>query len=96
MIEFETYVKQNINKIYRLYKYKRVYTPYEIDKKFSDESIFENGDYATMVKIVDMYKLPDNDLYIKFKIVDDDLDTEMYLYEKLSDIKLEEYTKDNE
>ena len=46
MTDFDTFVLDNQDKIFRYYKYVRVWTPFELDKKYSDESIFENGGYA--------------------------------------------------
>ena len=46
MTDFETFLQDNSETIFRYFKYKKVWTPYELDKKFSDESIYENGGYA--------------------------------------------------
>lgn len=108
MVDLNTFICENKNKIFRMYKYKKVYTPYEQDKKFSDETMFENGGYATYVNIVDMIVLPDKDVLLKLKYAynqledcetddndDNDDNDEVYLYEKLSDIVLQEHNLDN-
>ena len=105
MTDFDTFILDNSNKIFRYYKYKRVWTPFELDKKYSDESIFENGGYAEFVYIRQAIELPDGDILLKLEVTynpDDDIlyqdkDEEdiLFKYEKLSDIVLEEYVGDN-
>ena len=105
MTDMETFILDNMNKIFRYYKYKRVWTPFELDKKYSDESIFENGGYAEFCYIRQAIELPDGDVLLKLEIThspEDDIlyqdenDDRIYKYEKLSDIVLEEYSSDNE
>ena len=105
MTDMETFILDNMNKIFRYYKYKRVWTPFELDKKYSDESIFENGGYAEFCYIRQAIELPDGDVLLKLEIThspEDDIlyqdenDDRIYKYEKLSDIVLEEYSADNE
>lgn len=105
MTDFDTFVIDNQGKIFRYYKYVKVWTPFELDKKYSDESIFENGGYAEFCYIRQAIELPDGDILLKLEIThnpdddalyqdEDELDT-IYKYEKLSDIVLEEYVGDN-
>ena len=106
MTDFDTFLLDNQDKIFRYYKYKKVWTQFELDKKYSDESIFENGEYAEFVYIRQAIELPDGDVLLKLEIThnpDDDMlyqdeeeNDRIYKYEKLSDIVLEEYTADNE
>ena len=106
MTDFDTFLADNQGKIFRYYKYVRVWTPFELDKKYSDESIFENGGYAEFVYIRQAIELPDGDVLLKLEIThnpDDDMlyqdegeNDRIYKYEKLSDIVLEEYTADND
>lgn len=105
MTDFDTFVLDNQDKIFRYYKYVRVWTPFELDKKYSDESIFENGGYAEFAYIRQAIKLPDEDVLLKLEIThspEDDMlyqdedNDRIYKYEKLSDIVLEEYSADNE
>lgn len=105
MTDFDTFILDNSNKIFRYYKYKRVWTPFELDKKYSDESMFENGGYAEFVYIRQAIELPDGDILLKMEVTnnpDDDIlyqdkdeDDILFKYEKLSDIVLEEYVGDN-
>lgn len=106
MTDMETFILDNMNKIFRYYKYKRVWTPFELDKKYSDESIFENGGYAEFCYIRQAIELPDGDVLLKLEIThspeddilyqNDENNDRIYKYEKLSDIVLEEYSFDNE
>ena len=102
-LDIQTYVRNNQDTIYRLWKYKKVFTPYEIDSRFEDESIFEE-DTCEFVKIEEVICLP-NDVLIKFRVMlenfvcDDEeknfMDGGFYIFERLSDIKLSEYDRDN-
>ena len=105
MTDFDTFVLDNQDKIFRYYKYVRVWTPFELDKKYSDESIFENDGYAEFAYIRQAIELPDGDILLKLEIThspEDDMlyqdedNDRIYKYEKLSDIVLEEYSSDNE
>ena len=49
-LDIQTYVRNNQDTIYRLWKYKKIFTPYEINGRFKDESIYEE-DVCTFVKI---------------------------------------------
>lgn len=49
--------------VFRLWIYKRMFTPYEQDEKFSDESQFVNVE-CDHVKIRDVINLPDGDLLL--------------------------------
>ena len=105
MTDMETFILDNQDKIFRYYKYVRVWTPYELDKKYSDESIFENGGYAEFVYIRQAIELPDGDVLLKMEVThnpdddmlyqDEDENGIIYKYEKLSGIVLEEYEYDN-
>lgn len=104
MTDLETFIHdEGQTKIFRMYKYRKLFTPYEQDKKYSDESVFENGNYPSYVRIIDAIELPDGDVLLK--LLDDipvyerteDYENHpcIYLYEKLSDIKLELWEDDN-
>lgn len=102
MIDFNEFLKNNDNTIFRMYKYKKLYTPYEQDKKYSDETIYENGNYPTYVYIREAIQLPDNDILLKLEETaplceQNSLDNEnkFYIYEKLSDICIKESEYDN-
>lgn len=104
MTDFETFVHDNSDTIFRYFKYKKVWTPYELDKKYSDESMYENGGYAELAYIRQAIELPDGDILLKMEHTyepddmydepDEDHNT-IYDYVKLSEISLEEFSKDN-
>ena len=106
MTDMETFILDNQDKIFRYYKYVQVWTPFELDKKYSDESIFENGGYAEFVYIRQAIELPDGDVLLKMEVThnpdddilyqDEDKNDKLFKYEKLSNIVLEEYSRDNE
>lgn len=100
--DVSTFFRDSKDTVYRLWKYKKIYTPYELDKRFKDESIYED-DTCTFVKIIDIMEIP-NDILIKFRVMFDDClyddeknftDSGCYIFERLSDIKLSEYDYDN-
>lgn len=104
MIDLETFIHDMCDTtIFRMFKYKRVYTPHEMAEKYSDESEYENGGYAVHVYIRNAIELPDGDVLLKLEEVltqdwEEPEETPMekiYRYEKLSDIVLYEYEVDN-
>ena len=88
------------NKVFRYLTYKKVYTPYEQDKKFVDESMFEDdyhfGVISNIVEIPNDVLIEFEDGYFDWKISNIFQFTGMKSYKKLSDISLEQYDKDNE
>ena len=108
MTDFETFVLDKEGVIFRYFKYKRVWTPHEMEEKYSDESIYENGGYGNPVYIRQAIELPYGDILLKLEnaippedeslYTQEELDSEenkTYVYEKLSDISLEEFDEDN-
>ena len=78
--------------IFRLWEYKRMFTPYEQEEKFSDESLYVD-DECKFVCIKDVIILPDGDLLLAIS----PLDLDGYVaYHKLSDISLAKADKDME
>ena len=107
MTDFETFLHDFADdKIFRIYKYKRMYTPFEQDKKYSDETVFENGAYPMYVYIRNAIELPDGDILLRMEETlplydrdtndEDDTNDKSFIYEKLSDICIREYDSDNE
>ena len=104
MTDFDTFIHDYAdNTIFRYFKYRKVFTPYEMDKKFSDEDIYENGGYAKYVYIRQAIELPNGDILLKLEETIPPSDEDLYdgesdrrfLYEKLSDIVLQEWETDN-
>ena len=80
-------------RVFRMWVFKRMFTPYEQDKKFSDESVYVD-DECKFVMIKELIELPDGDLLIGFQDTDSD---NLYLeYYKLSEIRLDYCQSDKE
>lgn len=88
-----TFLLDNSDYIYRMWVYKKVWTPYEMEKKYMDESVYEESQ-ATMVKITNAFEVP-GDVMLELQDMDFLEDgTERFMYHKLSEITLERYTED--
>ena len=80
-------------RVFRMWVFKKMFTPYEQDEKFSDESVYVD-DICKFVMIKELIELPDGDLLIGFQDVDND---NKYLeYFKLSEIRLDYRPEDKE
>lgn len=79
--------------IFRLWQYKRMFTPYEQDEKFLDESQYVN-DECDFVKILDTINLPDGDLLLATTYAYGD--GKYISYYKLSEISLGKSKRDME
>ena len=89
MTDFETWVLDNSDRVYRYWIYKRMFTPYELDGKFVDESEFVTT-ACSFGMIREAIELPDGDILLGF-IDPEDYNTgrDLYVaYHKLSEIKL--------
>lgn len=81
------------NTVFRLWEYKRMFTPYEQAEKFSDESLLVN-DECDFIRILDVINLPDGDLFLATTEAWGD---DKYIsYYKLSEIALAKAEKDME
>ena len=61
----EKWLENSKDKIFSIWRIKEIFTPYEQDKKFSDENIWENaGEY----KIVDCFTF-DNKIFLGCSLV---------------------------
>lgn len=63
---FESFIHQNANRVFRYWIYKRIYTPYEQDQKFINENIYENCT-CSYAYIRECIALPDGDYLIGFE-----------------------------
>ena len=80
-------------RVFRMWIFKKMFTPYEQDEKFSDESVYVD-DTCKFVMIKELIELPDGDLLIGFQDADSD---NLYLeYYKLSEIRLDYCQSDKE
>lgn len=85
MTDFETWIHDFGDRIYRYWVYKRMYTPYEQAQQFTDESEFKDVECAYGV-IKEAIELPDGDVLLGFG---DPSGTVEYIeYFKLSEIQL--------
>ena len=94
-----TWVHDLSDKIFRFLIYKKVYTPYEQNQKFSDESEYENGGYYKFGFITNAIEIPNDVLLEINEVTEVDEGSFEYLdkkiYVRLSEIRLEYYESDN-
>ena len=81
--------------IFRLWEYKRMFTPYEQDQKFSDESLYVNEE-CDYIRILDVIILPDGDLLLATTYAYSENESSYINYYKLSEISLGKSEKDME
>ena len=79
--------------IFRLWEYKRMFTPYEQEQKFSNESLLVN-DECDHIRILDVIALPDGDLLLATTYAYGD--GKYISYYKLSEISLGKSENDME
>lgn len=87
--DFHTYVADHPGTIYRYWVYKRKFTPYELDKKFVDQSEFVDTS-ASFGVISKLIELPNGDFLIGFTPVNesgDPMEGDILFY-LLSEIQL--------
>jgi hypothetical protein len=75
-----------------MWKYKRMFTPYECEKKYMDETCYESNK-AMYIKIKEAIELPNGDVLIGYQTIYaweeiDELNPAIF-YDKLSEIVLE-------
>ena len=90
--DIKEFFKAHYGHIFRFWVYKKMFTPYEQDKKFSDETIYEN-EHCCYGRIIEVSPLPDGDILLAFQ-VDDNYenginDIDYVTYHKLSEIQLD-------
>lgn len=95
--DFETWLLDvGFDRTFRLLEYRRPgdWTPYEIEKKYIDESHYKDNHY-TFIKIKEAIELPNGDFLIGYIDVSDvedfwdfDDEKERVNYRKLSEIEL--------
>ena len=91
---FANFCNFHYGKPFRYLVYRRMFTPYEQDKKFSDESVYEDIHYKIGC-IREISILPDGDVLLGFVSTDYSKDEpRWYEYYKLSEIRLERYEGD--
>lgn len=92
--DFETWILDYGDRLYRYLVYKKVFTPYEQQHAFEDESVYENYHY-TLCQIAEAIDLGNGDWMLGLRNVDDDGKVySMIHYYKLSEIRLAFFEND--
>lgn len=93
-INFETWLLNCGDRIYSYLVYKKMFTPYEQQKAFSDESIYEDSHYE-LCKIEEAVNLGDGEWLLGLRTIGDDGKIYgMIHYYKLSEIRLSLFEHD--
>ena len=97
---FSDFAQAHENIPFRFWVYRRMYTPLEQEKKFTDEDFYEDT-YCKIAYIREHIMLPDGDILIGFEGVDffgttdnEGRPLDCIEYYKLSEIRLERYDGD--
>lgn len=85
--DMHTFVSDNADKVFRYWVYKRMFTPLEVEKKYVDQSEFEDTT-ASFGIIRYLVELPNGDFLIGFSPVYDDEVSQDVDYHRLSDIHM--------
>ena len=98
------WLKDYEHKVFRMWKYKKMFTPYEMEQKFEDESVYESVtcEYVIITKIIPLsnddyligYILADG--YDYSEIINQSESQKLEWYVKLSEISLAYSESDNE
>ena len=79
----ESFFAAHEEQLFYFWHYRRMFTPYEQEQKFSDESVFEDTT-AIVGKVEDVVRLPNGDVLLGIK---DEFDATVYY--KLSELHIE-------
>lgn len=96
VLSLNEWIDKYQNTIIRFLEYKKVWTPYELDRKFQDETEWKDIHY-TFGYLREAVLLPDGDVLLKIQELnelDDDAD-KVYFWRKLSDIQITQFDYDN-
>lgn len=93
--DMQTWFCDNSDRIYRFVVYKKLFTPYEQEHKFMDESQFEDDHYRFGF-IEEAIELGYGEWLLGFREIIDDEVCESIDYFKLSDIRLSYFEKDQD
>lgn len=102
VMDLNGWIEKYKNTIFRMFEYKKIWTPYEMDQKFMDESEFKN-DHSTLVKVKEAVTLPNGEILLKLRDVDDEenedddknLHQAIYYWRNMKDIQLDQFDYDN-
>lgn len=90
--DFNTFINDYGNRLWRILVYKRMFTPYEMDKAYIDETVYEDEWHNVFIE--EVIQLPDNDILLGVRTVFDRESIEhpeeysKLDYYKLSEIRL--------
>lgn len=98
--DFNAFIKAHEGEVFRYWIYRRVFTPYEQNQCFMDESVFEDS-HANVGVIKECVPLGNGDFLLGFQPVDDcdpyNITTLDFIeYCKLSEIRLNRLIENNE
>ena len=93
--DMETWSCDNSDRIYRFVVYKRLFTPYEQEHKFMDESQFEDTHYRFGF-IEEVIELGNGEWLLGFREIIDGEVCSCINYFKLSDIQLSYFEQDKD
>lgn len=95
--DLQEFLKDKEGKIFRIWVFKRMFTPYEQEQKFSDDSLYEDST-ASLVTIHEVIPLPDGDVLIGVRTIDfGDSDDKPYIeYYKLSELRINFNAEDSD
>lgn len=101
MTDFDTWLQDfGYYHILRMLELRRPgqYTPYEMEQKFSDESLYRSNFYIK-IRIKEAIELPNGDVLIGYNEVDEDDDRDadklVVYYKRLSEIELTYFPDDD-
>ncbi len=86
----ESFFAAHEGQFFSFWHYRHMFTPYEQEQKFSDESVFD-GTTAIVGKVAEVICLPDGDVLLGIK---DEFDDSVYY--KLSELYIERIPYDDE
>lgn len=92
--DFVTWLSDYGDRLYRYLVYKKMFTPYEQQRAFSDESVYEDTHYE-LCQIAEVIDLGDGDWLLGLRTIGDDGKIYgMIHYYKLSEIRLALFEND--
>ena len=97
----QQFLQSKQNKVIRYCIYRRMFTPYEEQHGFMDQSFYEDGSHLSLGVIQEAVILPDNDVLLGIARIYESLsdlqdDSRCLEYCKLSEIRLIYYPEDTQ
>lgn len=96
ILDFGSWISKNYGKIFRYLVYKKLFTPYEQQQAFFDESIYEDSCYSYGI-IEEAISLGDGKWFLGIRRVYEDNEIgDIIEYYRLDEIKIEYFEYDNQ